>query len=138
MKRFLIALLLLLAACSVAVPQNRRMRNRDRRPAAARQASTRNMAGVNIRGNTVRFNSEWQVVKGADGKTYARKKKVTTVVLAVSCQCAQEGPRGTCFLQSIPGRNDALECNKSFDCTGTCGVVTKWVEPKEIEGIGLP
>ena len=138
MKRLLVALLLLLAASSLAIPQNRRTRNRARRPAAERQAPTRSMAGVNVRGNIIRFSPAWEIVKGSDGKTYARRKKVTQVVLAVSCMCAQEGPRGTCFLQSIPGRADALECNKGPDCTESCGVVTKWVEPKDVDSIGLP
>lgn len=138
MKRLLIALLLLLAACNLTVAQPGRMRNRGRRPAAERQASTRNIPGVVIRGNVVRFSPDWQLLKGSDGRTYAKKKKVKTVVLAVSCKCAQEGIRGTCFLQSVPGRDDALQCNKGPNCTGVCGVLTQWVEPKDIETIGLP
>ncbi|HWS54976.1 MAG TPA: hypothetical protein VN228_12645 [Pyrinomonadaceae bacterium] len=138
MKRLLIASLLLLAVSSPAVPQNRRARNRGRRPSAERRAPNRNMEGVNVRGNVVRFSRAWEIVKGSDGNTYARKKKITQVVLAVNCVCAQEGPRGTCFLQSIPGRNDALECNKGPDCIESCGVVTKWVEPKDFDTIGLP
>jgi hypothetical protein len=130
MKRLLIALLLILATCGIAYPQRRH-----RRPAAD---STRNMQGVTTRRNVVRFGPAWEIVKGSDGNTYARKKKFTTVVLAVSCKCSQEGPQGSCFLQSSPGRDDALQCNKAPSCTGACGVVTKWVETKDIETIGLP
>jgi hypothetical protein len=134
MKRLLVALLLILAVSGLALPQ-RRMRSRGR-PAAERQA--RSMAGVTIRGRVIRFSPAWEIVKGSNGQTYARKKKVTTVVLAVSCLCSQEGPSGSCFLQSMPGRDDALQCNKTFDCTGTCGVKTQWVETKDLETIGLP
>ena len=133
MKRLLIALLLILAACSTTFSQNR-----GRRHAAGRHASARNMAGVTVRRNVIRFSPAWEIVKGSDGNTYARKKKVTTVVLAVSCKCSQEGPQGSCFLQSSPGRDDALQCNKAPSCTGACGVVTQWVETKDIETIGLP
>ena len=90
MKRLLVVLLFILAACSLAYPQN------GRRPATG---SARNMQGVTIRGNVIHFSPAWEILKGSDGATYARKKKVKAVVLAVSCRCAQEGPRGTCFLQ---------------------------------------
>lgn len=134
MQRLLIATLLILATCSLAVSQDKQ-KNSNRQSAS----STRSMKGVTIRGNVVRFNSTWEIVKGSNGNTYARKKKVKAViVLAVSCKCAQEGPQGTCFLQSMPGRNDALQCNKAPNCTGSCGVVTSWVETKDIETIGLP
>ena len=129
MKRLLIALTLLLVACSPAFSRAR-----------GRHASTRNIPGVTIRGNVISFSPAWEILKGSDGNTYARKKKAktVTVVLAVSCKCSQEGPKGTCFLQSSPGRNDALQCNKGPNCTGSCGVVTQWVEPKKIDTLGLP
>lgn len=132
MKRLLIALLLLLAVFSLAVAQNTPARK------TTHHAPPKAMQGVSIRKNVIRFSSAWQIVKGSDNQTYARKKKVPTVVLAVGCSCAQEGPSGTCFLQSVPGHADELRCNKAPNCTGVCGVKTNWVEPKDIPTLGLP
>lgn len=105
MKRTLIALLLILAADTLALPQGRRPRNRGRRAAAERQAPPGNMAGVNVRGNTVRFNSEWELVKGAGDNTYARKKKAKNYVLAVSCRCSLQGGVASCSRRTTPPWN---------------------------------
>lgn len=135
MKRVLVALLLLAALSSPAFPQNRRARNRGRRPAAERQAPNRSMAGVNVRGNTVRFSPAWEVVKGSDGNTYARKKKTSNIVLAVRCKCSLPG--GSCFAQS--SSDSSLECRGSATCAGgECSMITEWVEPKRLDDIGLP
>src|SRR3712207_2636270 len=127
MKRLLVASLLLLAVSSPAVPQNRRARNRGRRPSAERQAPNRSTAGVNVKGNAARFSPAWEIVKGSDGNTYARKKKTSDAVLAVKCKCSLEG--GYCFTQQTG--EATLECRGSATCAGgQCSVVTEWVEPK--------
>ncbi|HET6978955.1 MAG TPA: hypothetical protein VFI24_21665 [Pyrinomonadaceae bacterium] len=130
MKRLLTATLLILAAFSVFVPPDAHGRKRSH-AATRTQASTHDMRGVKIEGNKIHFSSAWQVKKSASGQTYAwmklKKKKLKIPVLVVGCKCTGDNASGTCFLQSMAGRGDALEC-KNSSCTGSCKVDARWIE----------
>ena len=124
MKKFLIALLLLLAACSVALSKT----------PTKTKTRTPSMAGITVKGNVLHYTAAWKVGKKADGTRFLFKKKpVIRQVLVVSCKCSTSG---RCYLREI--FPDGLKCEPD-DCTGTCSIKLDWVittDPIDMETPG--